>query len=49
METLSVGLFLIGLAVVFLVDSISFWPWILAVIGIAWLPSNFAKEKGVAK
>ncbi|HOO33744.1 MAG TPA: hypothetical protein PK466_00770 [Thermotogota bacterium] len=42
--SLTGGLFLIGLAVLFLVDSISFWPWILAVIGIAILPGSIIKD-----
>jgi len=46
MGTLGGGIFFIGLAVLFLVDGIDFWPWILAVIGIASLPSSLVTKKG---
>jgi predicted membrane protein len=42
--SLTGGLVLIGLAILFLVDSISFWPWILAVIGVAILPGSIIKD-----
>jgi len=46
MGALGGGIFFIGLAILILVDSISFWPWILAVIGVATLPSSLAANKG---
>jgi hypothetical protein len=39
-------LFFIGLAVIFFVKEISFWPWILVVIALAWLPWSLATKKG---
>ena len=45
-ETLSGGIFLIGLGILFLVPGVSFWPWILAVIGAAGLPASLANQKG---
>ncbi|HPE69149.1 MAG TPA: hypothetical protein P5560_07135 [Thermotogota bacterium] len=32
------AIFLIGLAIIFWVEAIGFWPWILALIGIAAFP-----------
>lgn len=34
---------MIGLGVLFLVDGIGFWPWILVLIGITSLPSTFGR------
>lgn len=45
-ESLSGGIFLIGLGILFLVPQVSFWPWILAVIGAAGLPASLATKKG---
>jgi len=42
---LSVGIFLIGLGLLFLLD-IGIWPWILVVIGLAGLPASLATQKG---
>lgn len=42
MDGVGGGIFMIGLGVLFLVDEISFWPWILVLCGIASLPSTFA-------
>ena len=44
--TLGTGIFFLGLAVIFFVKEISFWPWILALIGLAWLPWSLATKKG---
>jgi len=44
--TLGVGVFFLGLAVIFFVKEIDLWPWILALIGLAWLPWSLAKKKG---
>ncbi|MBN1564663.1 MAG: hypothetical protein JXA10_12530 [Anaerolineae bacterium] len=44
LEGLSGGIFLIGLGVLFLVDSINFFPWILLVIGLASVPGSMAKD-----
>ena len=38
------AILLIGLGVLFLVDSIPFWPWILVVIGLAGLPESVAQN-----
>jgi hypothetical protein len=45
LEGLSGGIMLIGIGVLFLVDSIDFWPWILLVVGLAGVPGSIA-EKG---
>ena len=45
-ETLSGGIFLIGLGILFLVPGIGFWPWILVVIGLSGLPASLANQKG---
>jgi len=45
-ETLSGGIFLVGLGILFLVPGLSFWPWILVVIGLAGLPASLANQKG---
>ncbi len=42
--SLTLGLLLIGLAVIILVKEVAFFPWILAVIGIAILPGSILKE-----
>lgn len=44
--TLGTGIFFLGLAVIFFVKEIHFWPWILALIGLAWLPWSLATKKG---
>ncbi|MBN1679546.1 MAG: hypothetical protein JW966_04590 [Anaerolineae bacterium] len=38
------GIMLIGFGLLFMVDEIDFWPWVLAVIGFATLPSSIARE-----
>ena len=45
-ESLSGGIFLIGIGILFLVPGIDFWPWILAVVGAAGLPASLANKKG---
>jgi len=42
--SLTGGLILIGLAVIILIKDIAFFPWILAVIGVAILPGSILKE-----
>src|SRR6056297_884541 len=42
--SLTGGLILIGLAIIILVKDIAFFPWILAVIGVAILPGSIIKE-----
>jgi hypothetical protein len=44
-ESLSAGIFLIGLGLLFLTH-IGFWPWILVVIGAAGLPASLAHQRG---
>ncbi len=44
LEGMSGGIFMIGLGVLFLADSIDFFPWILLVIGLASVPGSIAKE-----
>ena len=43
---ISGGLFLIGLGIIFLLDAVSFWPWILVVIGVSSLPGALAADRG---
>ncbi|MEB2288766.1 MAG: hypothetical protein OZ934_11695 [Anaerolineae bacterium] len=38
------AILLIGLGVLFLVDGIPLWPWILVVIGLASLPESIAQK-----
>ncbi len=38
------AILLIGLGVLFLVDGIPFWPWILVVLGLAGLPESIAQK-----
>ena len=45
-ESLSAGIILIGIGILFLVPGLSLWPWILAVIGLAGLPASLANQKG---
>lgn len=45
-DSLSGGLFLIGLGLIFLLPGLGIWPWILAVIGISQLPTNLARKRG---
>ncbi len=45
-EALSGGIFLIGLGILFLVPGLSFWPWILVVVGLAGLPASLANKRG---
>lgn len=45
-ETLSAGILLIGLGVLFLVPGLGVWPWILLVVGLAGLPASLAHKKG---
>ena len=42
--SLTAGLILIGLAIIIIVKDIAFFPWVLAVIGIAILPGSILKE-----
>ena len=44
LDGMSGGIFMIGLGVLFLVDEIDFWPWILLVIGLTSVPSSIAHE-----
>lgn len=43
-DGMSGGIFLIGFGVLFLIDGIDFWPWILAVIGLSSLPASVARD-----
>ncbi len=43
-SSLTGGLLLIGMAILFLVKEVAFFPWILAVIGVAILPSTILKK-----
>ena len=45
-DSLSGGLFLIGLGLILLLPGFGIWPWILAVIGISQLPTNLARKRG---
>jgi hypothetical protein len=45
-HTLSGGIFLIGLGLLFLLPGVGFWPWILVVIGAASLPESLAQNRG---
>ena len=45
-ESISGGIFLIGLGIIFLVPSLGFWPWILVVCGLAGLPASLAAKRG---
>jgi hypothetical protein len=45
-ESLSGGILLIGLGILFLVPGLGFWPWILVVVGAAQLPALLANNKG---
>jgi len=42
-KALSFGLFLVGVGALFLVPSISIWPWILVVMAISGLPTALAR------
>lgn len=42
--SLTSGLVIIGIAVLIMIKEISFFPWILAVLGIATLPGAILKE-----
>ena len=44
-ESISGGIFLIGLGILFLTD-LGFWPWILVVIGLSGLPASLAQNRG---
>ena len=44
LEGASGGIFLIGLGVLFLIDEIPFFPWILLVFGLAGLPGSIANK-----
>jgi hypothetical protein len=44
LEGMSGGIFLIGIGVLFLVDSVPFWPWVLVVIGLASMPGSVARD-----
>jgi hypothetical protein len=44
LEGMSGGIFLIGLGVLFLIDDVPFFPWILLVIGLASVPGSIANE-----
>ena len=45
MESISGGIFLVGLGILFLTD-LGFWPWILVVIGLSGLPASLAQNRG---
>lgn len=45
-HTLSAGIFLIGLGLLFLLPGVDFFPWILVVIGAASLPESLAQNRG---
>jgi hypothetical protein len=45
-ESLSGGILLVGLGVLFLLPGHPFWPWILVVIAAAGLPASLANKKG---
>lgn len=42
-KALSFGLFLVGVGALFLVPTISIWPWILVVMAISGLPTALAR------
>lgn len=44
LDGMSGGILLIGLGVLFLFDSIPFFPWILLVAGLSSLPSSIARK-----
>lgn len=44
LDGMSGGIFLIGIGVLFLVEEVDFWPWILLVIGLASVPGSIAHE-----
>lgn len=45
-EIFGSAIFFFGLALIFFIDQISFWPWILALIGISILPSSIIRNRG---
>ena len=45
-ESLSAGILLIGIGILFLIPGLSLWPWILVVIGLAGLPASLANQRG---
>jgi len=45
-QSLGSGIFLIGLGILFLLPGVAFFPWILAVIGLAGLPTALAHQRG---
>ena len=44
LSALSGGIMMIGLGILFLVEGIGFWPWILVVVGLAGLPESLARD-----
>lgn len=45
----SSGFFLIGLGIIFLVDTISFWPWILMLLAITSFIGTFFRSNNYKK
>lgn len=43
--SLSGGIFLIGLGLLFLIPGASFWPWILVVVGVSQLPAALSGKQ----
>lgn len=46
-ETIGGGMFLIALGAIFYFEQISFWPWILAAIGVTQIPGLFFRRSMV--
>ncbi|MFO7696399.1 MAG: hypothetical protein R6X16_04490 [Anaerolineae bacterium] len=44
-NALSMGLFLIGIGLIFLLPGVGFWPWILVVLAIAGLPNALSRGR----
>jgi hypothetical protein len=45
-KELSIGIMLIGLALILMFPGVHVWPWILVVIGLAGLPAALASNRG---
>jgi len=45
-QSLSGGIMLIGVGLLFLIPGLGFWPWILVFVGAASLPASLAANKG---
>lgn len=43
-DGLTAGILLAGVGVLLLVDSLSFWPWILVVLGLSSVPGSIARD-----